>query len=449
MKTYSLRTSTLLNFILPLVLTVIVMMVASLLASYHEVSALNDAQMEQLANTLHILTRHEALEGDDISQTLGSQAEQIKPLSASMVAYRVWSDNRLVTESPNAASLGPHPGPPGFSLIAHDGTRWRAYVLHDAARRIDIEVAQDHAVRWMFLRDISSSFLIPLMALIPALLLIIMVGIGRAMAPLTQLSKALDERDTQNLAPVHVERVPVEILPIYDALNNLFARVNDGLQREREFTDNAAHELRTPLAALKVRAQVMAQDIKPRSPLRASMDELLVIIERSSKLVDQMLTAARLHESNRKGVAVDVSDVVNQQVAAFRDAAAAKAQGLAADVMPNLRVVADEAALNILVRNLLDNAIRYTPANGKISLALKRMGGSVVLCIADSGPGIRPVDYQRALERFTRFSITETGSGLGLSIVNWICKRHGATLAFRANTPSGLVVEITFPAPPK
>lgn len=446
MKTYSLRKSTLISFFFPLLLTVVGVTVAALWASYEESSALNDAQMSQLANTLHVLTRHEALEGEDVDLTLGRKSDLAKPLDTSMVGYRIWGRNSLVTESPNATRLGPRTTRPGFSVVRYGGVSWRMYLLHDAANAIDIEIAQDHSVRWLFLRSIGTSLLFPLLCLIAALLIIVTLGIGRAFAPLAALSRAVDERDANNLAPVYVQRVPEEILPIYSALNNLFARVGYGLQREREFTDNVAHELRTPLAALKTRAQVMARSIGARSPLRESMDDLLAIVDRSVDLLDRMLMSARSHETLSTALSVNLSAIVAEQVAAFGDVARQKAQTLRSEIAADVVMAGDAAALMILVRNLLDNALRYTPNSGEVSVQLMRRDGKAVLRVSDSGPGIATADRGRAMERFTRLNSTEAGTGLGLSIVNWVCRTHGAHLSMTDNNPHGLITEVVFDA---
>jgi two-component system sensor histidine kinase QseC len=233
-----------------------------------------------------------------------------------------------------------------------------------------------------------------------------------------------------------------------DALNGLFQRIGGLLDSERRFTADAAHELRTPIAAIRAQAQVALAE----SDAALRRHALLATLEgcdRATRLVEQLLTLSRLEAQGAAATQrVDLGAIVRQAAADIAPKAIGKQQTLAVEVAAPFIVAGDEALLAALVRNLVDNAVRYSPPAARVQVHVGSAGDAVVLSVEDSGPGLSEADMRRLGERFFRVTGSEeSGSGLGWSIARRIAAAHGATLRVqRSATLGGLVVEVSLPA---
>jgi len=295
--------------------------------------------------------------------------------------------------------------------------------------------------------------LLPLAALIPFLGVLIWYAVGRGLRPLETMSRAVAKRQPDAMAPLAEGGLPEELRPLAGSLNALLARLSDALNAQRRFTADAAHELRTPLAALKL--QVELAERAPDSATRAvALAELEDGVDRASHLVEQLLAMARLEP---EALAKNFADC--DLVALAKDGIVARAAlaadrridlGLAREAVVHAR--GDAASLSMLLANLLDNALRYTPEGGRIDVAIDDDAGHAVLTVADNGPGIPAGDRERVFDRFHRGSNAadvpgKSGSGLGLSIVRRIVDAHGATIMLDAGADGrGLVARVRFPA---
>jgi len=442
-KTYSLERSAMLSFLWPGILALTVTLIAIYFSAGATISRLNDEQMVQLAYTLKTLTLHEAVEGENLGQTLGRNVATLGGKPETMLGYRIWSQGQLVTESDGSLRLGQKAKGAGFDVRTSRGRSWRLFALVDSQTGITVEVAQDMALRQRLTAGVMLSVVVPLVALVPLLIVLLLRGLRRAIDPITVLSRDVNSRGGDNLSTLQARIVPTEILPVFTALNNLLARMRDTFAREREFTDNAAHELRTPLAALKTRAQVLSRQVRS-GPARTSVDELLTISNRMTRLVEQLLSLARMQGQPLRLDTVSLPDVLSS----VRDEVDAELrmrdQTLKVDMSQASVFSGDPVAIAILIRNLLENASRYSPNGSEILISASSSGGGAILRVADNGPGITEGDRSKALMRFTRLDTSTTGSGLGLSIVKSICDKHGAKLTLKENMPNGLVVEIVF-----
>jgi len=272
-----------------------------------------------------------------------------------------------------------------------------------------------------------------------------------ALAPLDRMSRAVAKRRPDAMSPLAANNVPEELRPLADSLNALLARLDEALAAQRRFTADAAHELRTPLAALKLQVGLAkrAQDDAHRS---SAMSELEAGVDRAAHLVEQLVTMARLEPDSpdRRHESVDLAALAKDAIVARAALADDKRIDLGLTGAASATVRGDPAMLAMLIGNLLDNAIRYTPAGGRIDVAIDT-SGATSLSVIDTGPGIAPADRDRVFERFYRGGGTNqtsqgTGSGLGLSIVRRIANAHGAQVELADGSDGrGLAVHVRFP----
>lgn len=317
-----------------------------------------------------------------------------------------------------------------------DDDSWRLVWLTSPDGRYRIVVGQE----WDYRRDMALGMvtgqLVPWLATLPVLMLLIALMVGRELRPLRAVAAGLRRRAPDDATPLDARQVPTEVRPLVDALNALFARINALLVRERRFTSDAAHELRSPLAALRVQTEVV-QLAGDDAPMREhALDNLTVGIDRATRLVDQLLTLSRLDSLSDLAelTPIDWNDLVTMTLAEQDRQAHAAGVTLRYEHRgtPPPRQ-GETLLLSLLLRNLLDNAVRYTPQGGVVTVTLSERS----LTVEDDGPGVTAEHLARLGERFYRPPGQEqTGSGLGLSIVQRIAGLHGLQISF-ANRPAG------------
>jgi len=336
----------------------------------------------------------------------------------------------------------------GYSDVQLNGEKWRVLARWDADGEYQAQVAERHAPRGELARHIALRMLLPALAALPLLALLIWLGVSKGLAPLGRIARDVASRAPQHLAPLDIQQSPREILPLVEALNGLFGRLNQALENERRFTADAAHELRTPLAALRVQAQV-ALRAQEDSERRHAIEQVLEGTDRATHLVEQLLTLARLDPDTARAThqPLDLRVVATEILSALAPAAVAKRIELSLTEGSPVMVQGDAAILGVLLRNLVDNAVRYTPEGGTVTVAVNSDHGSAVLEICDTGPGILPEERGRVLERFYRgLGTGQSGSGLGLSIVKRIAQLHGGELHLGEGAGGkGLKVRVLLP----
>ena len=345
------------------------------------------------------------------------------------------------------------PGPPllavlGYADVTLSGERWRVYST--LTPEAVIQVAQPWAVRQALARAAALRVVIPLLLLLPLMGLATTWIVGQGLAPLKRLAAEVQRRDVHSLTPIESPQLPEESRPLVEELNRLLARLSQAFDAQRAFVADAAHELRSPLTALSLQLQLLerAPDEAARSAARA---KLAVAVERAIHLVGQLLTLAR---NEPEAAALELAPTSLD--AAVRDAisdvgalAAARGIELTLDLSTPVTVRGNADALRVLARNLIDNAVRYTPARGTVQVRVAALpAGDAVLIVQDSGPGIPVEERSRAFDRFyRRAGAGEGGTGLGLAIVKAIADRHLARVALEQAAPRGLIVTVAFPAP--
>ncbi|MEW5787492.1 MAG: ATP-binding protein [Pseudomonadota bacterium] len=405
--------------------------------AHHEIDALADAQLVQAAQTLLALAGE--YDDDDDVADLGEDGHKYRK----HLAFQLWDEaGRLLLRSPGAPA-GPFTQEDGFSQ-APGHHPWRFYARWDGEHRLRVVVAEDHRVREQLSGHIAGRLLLPALGGLPLLGLWVWFATRRGLAPLDAVADQVAQRAPDRLEPLVPASAPTEIRPLLNALNGLFARVETTLDKERRFTADAAHELRTPLAALAAQAQV-ARRARDDAERDQAIDQIAAVSRRASRLVDQLLTLARLDPGTPIARADTRLDLLAAQVCADLGATALdKGIGLELDAPAPLTVRVNADLLAILLRNLVDNAIRYTPPGGQVRVAVAADVVGPTLTVRDSGPGIPPGQREEALARFHRLAGQDSeGSGLGLSIAARIAELHGArlTLGEGMGTP-GLAVSL-------
>ena len=338
----------------------------------------------------------------------------------------------------------------GYSDLTVQSERWRVYADISADHTSVIQVAQPWAVRERLAREAALRVILPLLLLLPLMAAAAAWIIARAMRPLQSITTQIEHRDIHSLAPVAAADLPAEVSPLVEELNRLLGRVAAAFASQRDFVADAAHELRSPLTALSLHLQLVerARDDAERG---VATLRLRAAIERATHLVSQLLTLARNEPESVpvNAIPTALGAIVRDVAGDLQPLAQERRIRIELDTQDELNVRGDAEALRILVRNLLDNAIRYSPEDSMVQVrAMRNPGGLALLEVADQGPGIAPTDRSRAFARFYRApDASEGGSGLGLAIVKAIADRHGAQIALADADPHGLRVVVTFPGP--
>ncbi len=374
--------------------------------------------------------------------------------SSEGLVVQIWDRNgvrvylpRPRSEAPSATL--PKQQSPGFATIDTPNGPWRLYSVITEGQLV--QVAQPLAVRRALAASLALSTIMPLIVALPLVALFVWATIARGLAPLTRIASALGKRTPTQLAPLAASGWPREIQPVVDALNGLLGRLDDAIDAQRAFVADAAHELRTPLTALHLQAQI-AERATSEDERRTALADLRAGLARATRMVEQLLALAREEPTvaERPMTPVDLAAIARDVVAELEPLAAAKGLDLGLADAQQATVIGDAASLRTLLANLVDNAIRYTAAGGRIDVAVSRDDGAFTLAVRDNGPGIDPCERERVFTRFARGTVAAAeGSGLGLAIVRRIAERHGASIALGDGLDGrGLGVVVRFAAAP-
>lgn len=362
------------------------------------------------------------------------------------MVVQVWTpDGVQVFHSISGAAL-PQRAVLGFTNVKAHNTTYRIFSVQ--TRTQIVQIAQDMAVRQRMASSLALRMVWPIVLMVPILMLIVWWVISTSLTPVARVRKQVAARQLDDLSPVSEADLPDEVLPLVHELNLLFGRVKTAFEAQQHFVADAAHELRSPLAALKL--QVLSLERAGSDGARqTAVARLSAGIERATRLVEQLLVLARQEARAAHGMQpVDLAELVRRSLGDMVGAAQARKIDLGLHHLDPATVDGQFEALLILLRNLLDNAIKYTPSGGTIDVELRASNGLVRLSVDDSGPGIAPDERERVFSRFYRVPGSEAGgSGLGLAIIKAIAERHGATLVLEQSVRlGGLCVRLGFPA---
>ena len=430
----------------PLALGLGLLLYISYDSTLHEIEEVFDAELAQVAGTIAKLAL----------SNLDSTEQQVADLQVvakghkyeKRINYQVWHGDSLVLRS-DSAPKKQMANQPGFSDVTINGREWRVFGLYPSGSPYSIFSGEDNNARDELSWEIAiGSFGIFAWAL-PVLGIVIFFTVSLGLRSLDRISLEVRQQDINNLSPVNVKRVPAEIAPLVLALNELLARLDAAMSRERRFTSNASHELRTPLSSIRLHAQLALKSDNAEDKQR-SLQRVIQAVDQSTHLVEQLLLLSQLPVEGKMGNAAEIDLLglcreVSRQLAGFaedkhiRIDTVCEMQGQAPTIKSNKHL------LHAMLRNLLDNAIRYSPAKSTITCRLEKDENQLVLRIQDEGPGIPASQMNQVRQRFFRIAGQETdGCGLGLSIVEQAAKHidAGFDLANRSDGHTGLIASI-------
>jgi signal transduction histidine kinase len=332
----------------------------------------------------------------------------------------------------------------GYADLSLRGEPWRAYGLQTADGVI--QIAQPVRVREGLARAAAERVVIPLVLLLPIMIAAVAWIVSRGLRPLRFVTTEVQRRDARSLTPLTTHNLPEEIEPLVSELNRLLARLQRAFSVQRAFISDAAHELRSPLTALRLQLQLLDRAPDEAARLEA-LSRLGAAVERAIHLAEQLLALARSEpqEMTPDFAVVDLSAIAAEGVSDTHELALSRHIDLGLEAAPDLVVRGDRDALRVLVRNLVDNAVRYTPSYGSVHVCCLATATEAVLDVTDTGPGIAVADRERVFDRFyRRAAAEESGTGLGLAIVKAIAERHGAHIVLDEAPGGGLRAAVHF-----
>jgi signal transduction histidine kinase len=381
--------------------------------------------------------------------------DEAMPREANLT-FQVWTERKnLIVGAPDSPPTALQPTfDDGFSSVTIDGIRWRVFSLADSTGQVNVQVAMRHDVIDGEIRRKTFGALALTTTLLAVAGLLMWFAVGKSLRPLTALEATVRSRRKFDLTPLPVAQLPNEIRPLVESFNHLLDQLDQAMQGERRFIGDAAHELRTPLSALQAQAQV-ALRATTVADKDAALVKLLAVAERSTRLSDQLLDLARMDAgvNTPQKTLTDLSELILHVSQEFDMQAQQQRRTIILALTP-CPIECDVDEIGILLRNLLDNALRYTPEEGrvKISCGYQEDGGRTHVCleVADDGPGVPEAEHEAIFRRFHRVAGNNgRGSGIGLSLVAGIAQLHDATIKTGPGLDGrGFSVRILFPLPP-
>jgi two-component system OmpR family sensor kinase/two-component system sensor histidine kinase QseC len=397
-----------------------------------ETEALFDYQLRQMALSLR-----------DQGEIAPEQANSLNDEQLDFVV-QIWTADGRIIYPPRLRSDLPTRALLGFADIAVQGKTWRTFSVATGERVI--QVAQPLQIRQKLAADAALRSVTPLFLIAPVMALLLWWLAARMLAPLQRLTDGVKARDEQSLQALPTAGLPDEVAPLVGALNGLLQRLGASLGAQRAFLADAAHELRSPLTALKLQMQLL-QRAPDDAARQAATQALTAGIDRAARLVEQLLALARAEPGApaTTHTSVDLNEAVRAAVAETVPFATARGTSVELFADTPVTVRGDAAALTALARNLADNAVRYSPPGARVELRVMLDAGEPVLQVDDAGPGIAPADRERVFDRFYRHAAgDEPGTGLGLAIVRSVAQQHGASVTLGDSPLGGLRVVVRF-----
>lgn len=357
---------------------------------------------------------------------------------------QIWDASGTELRAPVSTLTLPRQPASGFATIKATGEEWRVYTTGDS-RRI-VQIGQRMRVRQEIAERAAIDAAAPILVVIPLAWLVVSWTLGRMLGRLDGLTRDIAERGTDSKEPILIAEVPTELRPLVAAMNVLIDRLQHALEQQRRFVSDAAHELRTPLTALHLQIENLSGEAKGET-LASNAAELSHGIRRASALLEQLLKMARFDapvEPARRQ-SIDLCELMTECVADYIPIASSKNVDLGICALEPVTITGVRPELKILLGNLIDNAVRYTPEGGSIDVSVRRQRAHFIVEVSDTGCGVNMSDLPRVFDRFFRAAPPDVeGSGLGLAIVRAIATRHGFDVAIENRTDrSGCIARLS------
>jgi signal transduction histidine kinase len=454
---YSLRHYLLISILLTLIVTGGVTVWGGYRASVHEVEELFDAQLSRSAKLMLGLVLAEVNLGhmkefsNEVKENslnildkkrIEEEVYQQGHFYELKLAYQVWdSYGNMILRSANAPLQPMSELQQGYANQFFNKQNWRTFALRDSSKDYQVITAERDDVREDLVNKITLQMTWPFVLLLPIMGGLVWYFVSRGLSPLESVAEEIARRKSEQLHALEVNSIPTEIRPLVDELNHLFSSLRLSFDKERRFTSDAAHELRTPLAALKVHLQLM-QSSKSEADKQAALIAVSQGVDRASHMVDQLLGLARLDpqaiRATQQMARINLSELCVNQVAEVYPLANEKKQTISFLSDESIYIQAYLYPFESLLRNLLSNAVTYTPEEGEIVLLLKKKNNVVHIYLHDSGPGIPVEQRENVLQRFRKVEgNAHSGSGIGLSIVKLVAELHNMQVMLESSSRLG------------
>lgn len=450
----SIRTFLLINLLLSVTLVTSMAIVGSLFIAHKKIQSHLDLQLIDSAKQIHIFidSQYQSINWQKLNHDFQLTKDAPSVGKNDYTIFQIWQHDHLLLKSSTGNlrdRFDIHRT--GFKEEHRNNQSWRTYTLKDQKNNYTIVVAQPESYRQQLENRLSENSIYLLLATYPLLGLLVWFIVRNALEPVNKIAKQVRHRKAAYLEPVSIDNIPAEIKPLTDELNHLFMRLDEAFEREKRFASDAAHEMRTPLAVLSTQAQIAlkATDAKQRND---ALKNVLNGVERSSHIIHQLLTMSRMvpqasiHQATEFDIVKHTTDMIGDLI----NSAIKKNIELSLDAPDHLHMTGSSTAVAIMIRNLIDNAIRYTPDNGSVNIQISENTDNKTIryIVSDTGPGIAKELRERVFERFFRvIGNKASGSGLGLGIVKQIVElHHGSINLGTADSGRGLKVSITLPS---
>lgn len=415
----------------------------SYIKARQEIETLLDAQLAQMVYALLEISSEKVT--TENTETLQQIEERISNQPyGKKIAFQIWHNDQLVLHSDNAPKIKLSKQESYHDTII-SGKKWRVFAI--ANNDVLVEVGEDMEIRNQLIYGIVLDIILPMLFALPVLASVIWTGIGAGLAPIKKVATAIRSRSHNQLDLIVVNDTPQEIQPLLDELNKLLMRLEEAFALERQFTANASHELRTPLAVIKTQAQVALHSENDKE-LKENLHKIITGIDRATHMVSQLLTLARIdpYAASFRHTSINLKEVVSNVIAELAPMALGKKIDISLNRKGNSMISVYLEGLQLMLTNLIDNAIRYTFEGGTIKIKIEETQNNVILIVQDDGPGIPEELYDKVFDRFYRIPGTKSnGCGIGLSIVKRIAELHDLEIHLDAPSKgSGLIVTVIF-----
>ncbi|MEO6917863.1 MAG: ATP-binding protein [Collimonas sp.] len=401
-----------------------------------EANTLFDYQMQKIVASLPRQAFLPMIDGSDAGPELDDQ-----------IMIQIWDNTGVVIYHSHSQEFLPLQAELGFTNVRLSTGLWRVYSAQIG--NTVVQIAQPQSARNRIAAQMAVKTFTPLLLLFPLLGILVWIAVSRGLAPIKRAAAEVQARDMHALSAIPDAKLPQEIQPLTQALNDLLARLGQSINAQRAFVADAAHELRTPLTALRLQVQ-LAERANDDAERHVAFYDLKQGLDRATHLLQQLLTLARQEPGafEQAHAALDMNALVHSVISNFAVTANAQQVDLGISSEMQASITGNADALRILLNNLIDNALRYSAAGSSIDVSIAQDAAGVTVTVEDHGPGIPEADLQRVFDRFYRAAGSQSqshGSGLGLAIVKQIADAHRASVSLR-NTGHGLLASVYFPA---